>query len=923
MQKWYDNLIRASAYRNPVMKFGESLNQGVIPEWEEYYVEYKRGKKLIKKLAAAKEAEQEPKSNDRTPLLQPQDKRKGYGPNVTPAGDLSNPDVNNGLQSSVRAGGINFRTTMFTPSIGSSMKRRKYDDEKKDFMDWLNSELAKIETFFQHREQAVYERFLILEDQLYQLKDHKKATIESQRSHAHSVASTKSKDPRDKVSELAFHTKLILSQLKGFDLPSLPSTTFLSKFQQHLSRTDSDISLNSTNLFEYDINYFENRIRNGESDDLSSFDTDSVTSYSSQSRQKNRPQPQTTEQIRKRKKRDYESKKKHFGVPYLLARKQLKDACLEYYRSLVLLRSYKELNRTAFRKITKKFDKANKDTVSQDFMQHIDKHSYFLTSDIVDKLVFQIEELFISFFEPESTDRKQSLEKFKSIAYALNQNEFKTISYYSEFFSSGLFLGLSIPMLCLSVYVALHKLFNHEMPEAIFLLQIYGGLFFINLLFLLFAVDLIIFEKFKINYKFIFEFNIASALNYRQFCVLPTVSLFVLSLICWFSFNDFWPNKLPGIQWPWFFFGFGLVLFLWPFNHFYLPSRRWLQITLWRLFWSGFYPVEFRDFFIGDMLCSLTYTMGNISFFFCLYATHWSGASCGSSKSRAMGFFLSLPSIWRLLQCVRRYTDTGDWFPHLANMVKYGIGAIYYCLLSVYRINKTPLNRVAFIIMASFNSTICLIWDIVMDWSLLQPESKNFLLRDNLFYHQPYYYYIAMVVDVVLRFLWIFYGFFSNQIQQLAATSFFIALAELVRRVIWVVFRMENEHCTNVILFRASRDTPLPYAVSSKVDWAIKSLVLLHYKSANSQSDSDAPSESPNDNNNVSAYSSSVTTALRRPVQDQLDIECQSTSPGIRNTLRRKSTLAIISDALNTAHIKDFQRKKNVHIEHEDSDDEE
>jgi len=30
----------------------------------------------------------------------------------------------------------------------------------------------------------------------------------------------------------------------------------------------------------------------------------------------------------------------------------------------------------------------------------------------------------------------------------------------------------------------------------------------------------------------------------------------------------------------------------------------------WRLLFAGLYPVEFRDFFLGDMFCSLTYAMG-------------------------------------------------------------------------------------------------------------------------------------------------------------------------------------------------------------------------------------------------------------------------------------------------------------------------
>ena len=43
-----------------------------------------------------------------------------------------------------------------------------------------------------------------------------------------------------------------------------------------------------------------------------------------------------------------------------------------------------------------------------------------------------------------------------------------------------------------------------------------------------------------------------------------------------------------------------------------------------------------------------------------------------------------------ILQCIRRYMDTGDWFPHLANLMKYTITAIYYITLSIYRIDRKP-----------------------------------------------------------------------------------------------------------------------------------------------------------------------------------------------------------------------------------------
>lgn len=70
-----------------------------------------------------------------------------------------------------------------------------------------------------------------------------------------------------------------------------------------------------------------------------------------------------------------------------------------------------------------------------------------------------------------------------------------------------------------------------------------------------------------------------------------------------------------------------------------------------------------------------------------------------------------------------------------------------------------------------------------------------------------------MIVDVILRFQWIFYVLFPTQIQQSAITSFCIAIAEILRRFVWIFFRMENEHATNVHLFRASRESPLPYPI--------------------------------------------------------------------------------------------------------------
>jgi hypothetical protein len=204
---------------------------------------------------------------------------------------------------------------------------------------------------------------------------------------------------------------------------------------------------------------------------------------------------------------------------------------------------------------------------------------------------------------------------------------------------------------------------------------------------------------------------------------------------------------------------------------------------------------------------------------------------CNSSHSRLLGFFGCLPGIWRALQCIRRYHDTRNAFPHLANCGKYAWTILYYMSLSLYRLDKTDHLRAFFILCGTINSIYCIIWDLVMDWSelnsvakpriltsipgLIDPTAKHRFLRENLAFNQVWMYYLAILIDPILRFNWIFYAIYANDVQHSAILSFLIALSEVFRRGMWTVFRVENEHCTNVGRFRASRDIPLPYHLES------------------------------------------------------------------------------------------------------------
>jgi xenotropic and polytropic retrovirus receptor 1 len=98
-----------------------------------------------------------------------------------------------------------------------------------------------------------------------------------------------------------------------------------------------------------------------------------------------------------------------------------------------------------------------------------------------------------------------------------------------------------------------------------------------------------------------------------------------------------------------------------------------------------------------------------------------------------------------------------------------------------------------------------------MDFRLVQKKSNNFLLRDILAFDNRWVYYGAMFIDPVLRLSWILHVIFTHNIQHSGVVSFLIALIEVIRRAIWIAFRVENEQCINIAHNKASRDVPVPY----------------------------------------------------------------------------------------------------------------
>ncbi|KAK5089104.1 Xenotropic and polytropic retrovirus receptor 1 [Lithohypha guttulata] len=604
-------------------------------------------------------------------------------------------------------------------------------------------------------------------------------------------------------------------------------------------------------------------------------------------------------------KKDYTKKKTdkvNERVPYRFAKRRLKLAMQEFYRGMELLKSYALLNRTGFRKINKKYDKAVNARPPLRYLNEKVANAHFVKSTLIDEFLVTIEDLYARYFE--RGNRKVAVSKLRS---RLQQGD-----HSPSAFRNGLFLAAGAGFGVAGLYNGLDILYNGDpaiKTVTSYLLQMYAGYFLALLLFLMFVLDCKIWTMARINYTFVFEYDTRSVLDWRQLAEIPCFFAFLLGLTVWCNFAfgmhymyHWWPIVLFGLT--------VLIMFL-PYKIFYYHSRVWWAYSNYRLIFAGIFPVEFRDFFLGDMYCSLTYFMSQLEVFFCVYRWNWQNPSrCSSSHSMLLGFLTTLPAIWRFAQCVRRYLDSGNKFPHLANCAKYMGNILYYMTLSLYRIHigteQKTKYKIAFIVFAGLNAIYCSIWDVFMDWSLGNFFVKHRGLRGTLAFRKQWVYWLAILENTVLRHQWIFYAVFAEDLQHSSAVSFFVALAEVGRRGIWTLFRVENEHTNNVKQFRASRDIPLPYSlnVSPKAEEQEQDSPKVRRRKADK--DDGTPQTQGRD-------SGTATGA-------ETDLERQSTNDS-SSTLRSRMTttpalraLHRVGTVIAAAHAQDFQKKKRLEL---------
>ncbi|GJJ72444.1 xenotropic and polytropic retrovirus receptor 1 [Entomortierella parvispora] len=500
-----------------------------------------------------------------------------------------------------------------------------------------------------------------------------------------------------------------------------------------------------------------------------------------------------------------ENRRQHLN--HKVARTRIKAALYEFYRSLEMIKNYKVLNHTGFAKILKKFDKTAGWRASKPYMNSKLKPAYFMTSGIIQDLIVETEDLFIDTFE--KGHRRRGMAKLR-IPDSKNQTHHLTSTRI------GIYMGLTAPLMVQALQAAFSTKREEEVPYWDSLLLVYAGLFLSILFACLFGINMYVWAKSRINYKFIFEFDPRDNLDFHEYFELPIFLMLLLTLAVYLDFGSKLTAHVATAYWPLILISITFSILFCPLPIAHFTARRWFISSIGRILASGFYRVEFRDFFLADEMNSLSYSIEQFEFAMCAYSQQWNnlGQTCSTSHMWVTPFFTALPAWFRFLQCLRRYRDTLEWFPHLLNAGKYMTSLVNLFVYFSYRHYGGTTLRIYFILVSTVTSIYTFAWDIYMDWGLfrLGKQAPVYpLLRQELVYSRVWVYYLAIVLDLLGRFSWVVRLIPMNINVNLL--SFVLAFLEVLRRWQWNFFRLENEHLNNCGQFRAIKDIPLPFHI--------------------------------------------------------------------------------------------------------------
>ena len=246
---------------------------------------------------------------------------------------------------------------------------------------------------------------------------------------------------------------------------------------------------------------------------------------------------------------------------------------------------------------------------------------------------------------------------------------------------------------------------------------------------------------------------------------------------------------------------------------------------------------KFGDIILADVLTSYSKVLGDLFVCICMFFSR--GTSSTNNPNRGCGgaymvpLIISVPSLIRLRQCliefirVRKQKQALDGWggQHLGNALKYSSAFPVIILSALQRgydpakiyMSETGLFRLWFahpntfltsylivlrLVAVFFNSFYSFYWDVAKDWdlSLFSSYGKRnnpvhpYGLRRHRHFHATKMYYAAIIVDFLLRCTWSFkLSPHLDHFNDLEGGIFTMEILEVLRRWMWIFFRLETE----------------------------------------------------------------------------------------------------------------------------------
>lgn len=488
---------------------------------------------------------------------------------------------------------------------------------------------------------------------------------------------------------------------------------------------------------------------------------------------------------------------------------EFKTAFSEFYLSLILLQNYQSLNHTGFRKILKKHDKLLSVDFGRTWHTENVEASHFYTNKDIDKLISDTESAFINSLE--SGDRQKAMKRLRVPPLGEQRSPWTT-------FKVGLFSGSFIVLL---IAVVLSAIFHEGTGDNLRIaFRLYRGpLLIIEFLFLM-GVNVYGWRSSGVNHVLIFELDPRNHLSEQDLMELAAIFGVVWTL-SFLSFLYSSSLSVPPYVNPFFLTVLMFVFLINPLKVFRHDARYWFLNICMRMFGAPFFHVNFADFWLADQLNSLVGALLDFQFLACYYSLgdNWDAPNdtmiCQEKSFVIRPLVNCIPAWIRFAQCLRRYRDSREAFPHLVNAGKYSTTffVVIFGTLRVYYSDQyeDPMDNpflYLWIVASIISSCYAYTWDIKMDWGLFDKAAgENKFLREEIVYSSTFFYYFAIAMDLVLRFAWALSFYLTdNQFVSGDLMTSVLAPLEVFRRFIWNFFRLENEHLNNCGKFRAVRD---------------------------------------------------------------------------------------------------------------------